>query len=69
MEFKYPCRSVTFAETAAFPSGGAVCSTKSARGRLFYSIYHTRFLRGVSWAAGALVGPFPVKLSYAAVPT
>ena len=52
MELKYPCRSVTFAETAAFPSGGPVC-----------------YLRGGSWAPGALVGPFPVKLSYAAVPT
>ena len=69
MELKYPCRSVTFAETAAFPSGGSVCSINPERDRLFHSLFHTRCMRGGSWAAGALVGPSPVKLSYAGVPT
>ena len=69
MEFTHSCRRLFSVIKSGSPSGALVCSTKSVSGRLFHLLYHTRYLWGGSWAAGTLVGPFPWKLSYAAVPT
>ena len=69
MDPTHRCRRLFSVIIGGSPSGTLLCSISLVSCRLFYSLYHTRYLRGGSWAARALVGPSPVKLSYAAVPT